>query len=364
MPPQRHALMKKPPSESNANSQATAPETFVQLQTTDDDQALMDPELVRELDASLRRLEAYAAKSKAPATRRAYASDWADFHSWCVRYGRTPMPAAAETIGLYLGSIAEETSLATLERRLAAISTLHKEAGYDSPASVSKGPLRTIWKGIIRDKTRRQDKAEPLLVEDLRRIIQHLPQDRKSGEFTLTSLRDRALLLIGWAGALRRSELVGLHVTDIEFVPGEGLNVFIRRSKNDQEGTGLVKGIPYGAHPDTCPVVALRTWLQAARITDGPIFRRFYRGERLADTALTAQYVSLILKKHGGRIGLNVADFSAHSLRSGFITQAIRIGKSERRVKDHSGHKSWQTFNGYVKQAGTFHQNPGKDIGL
>ncbi|HET6567488.1 MAG TPA: site-specific integrase [Rhodothermales bacterium] len=354
--------MKNPQRTPRPTQRDAAPEYTMQVNVEDD--ALVDPELIRELEASLRRLEAYAAKSKAPATRRAYASDWADFVTWCDRYSRPAMPAAAETIGLYLGSIAEQTSLATLERRLAAISTLHKEAGHDSPASVSKGPLRTIWKGIIRDKTRRQDKAEPLMVEDLRRIIQHLPQDKKTGELTLTSLRDRALLLIGWAGALRRSEIVGLEVADVDFISGEGINLYIRHSKTDQEGIGLIKGIPYGAHPETCPVVALRTWLQAAQITDGPIFRRFFRGQKLAENAITAQYVSIILKKHGGRIGLDIEDFSAHSLRSGFITQAIRIGKSERRVKEHSGHKSWQAFNGYVKQAGTFHQNPGKDIGL
>lgn len=321
-------------------------------------------DLLAELEASLARLETFAEKSRSAATARAYRSDWNDFAAWCARYGREALPAAPETVGLYLGTIADRLSLATLERRLAALSTIHKEAGFDSPASVSKGALRKIWKGIVREKTRRQDKAEPLLVEDLRRIVEHLPRDPATGELTLAALRDRALLLVGWAGALRRSELVALCVEDVEFVPGEGANIYIRRGKTDQEGVGLVKGIPYGNHPETCPITALRVWLQQARITEGPIFRRFYRGGGIGDSAITAQYVSLFLKQHAARIGLSAIDFSAHSLRSGFITQAVRLGKPERRVKDHSGHKSWETFNEYVRRAGTFQSNPVKDVGL
>lgn len=325
---------------------------------------LADSALLHELEASLSRLEAYAAKSRTEATRRAYRSDWDDFSAWCERYSRVSLPAEPESVGLYLGSIAEGLSLATLERRLAAISTIHKEEGHESPASVSKGPLRKIWKGLVREKTRRQEKAEPLMVKDLRRIIEHLPRDRETGMLTLASLRDRAILLVGWAGALRRSEIVALHVEDVEFIAGEGINIYIRSSKSDQEGVGLLKGIPYGAHSETCPVLALRTWLQAAEITKGPIFRRFYRGGKVGASALTDQYVSLILKRHAERVGFEAADFSAHSLRSGFITQAIRAGKPERRVKEHSGHKSWETFNGYVKRADTFQGNPVRGVGL
>lgn len=201
------------------------------------------------------------------------------------------------------------------------------------------------------------------MVEDLRLIVQHLPRD-EPGELTIQSLRDRAILLVGWAGALRRSEIVSLAVDDLEFISGRGVNVYIRRSKTDQEGGGLVKGIPYGAHPETCPVTSLRTWMKRAGIQSGPVFRRFYRGGSIGKKALTPQYVSVILKEHAERVGLSTENLSAHSLRSGFITQAIRAGKSERRVKEHSGHKSWDTFNGYVKHAATFQSNPAEDIGL
>jgi len=337
-------------------------------------EALEDPERLRELQESLGRLEDFAAQAQAENTIKAYAADLEDFRHWCKKYDREWMPAEPKTIGLYLGARADELSLATLERRLAAIASLHKEEGYESPASVAEGPLRKIWKGIVREKTRQQDGAPPLMVEDLRSIIDHLPRYSSSdegpaGELTLTALRDRALLLVGWTGALRRSELVALTTGDVEFIEGEGVNIYIRRSKSDQEAEGLVKGLPYGSNKETCPVTALRQWLQAAEAAvegsfEGDIFRRFYRGESIGESAMTAQYVSTILKRHAERAGLDPEAYSAHSLRAGFITQAIRAGKAERRVKEHSGHESWETFNQYVEEAGTFQDNPAEDIGL
>ncbi|MCS4051348.1 site-specific integrase [Salinibacter ruber] len=336
--------------------------------------ALEDPQRLRELQESLGRLEDFASQARAENTTRAYAADLEDFRHWCKKYEREWLPAEPKTIGLYLGARADELSLATLERRLAAIASLHKEEGYESPASVADGPLRKIWKGIIREKTRQQDGAPPLMVEDLRSILEHLPRYSSSdegpaGELTLTALRDRALLLVGWTGALRRSELVALTTADVEFVEGKGVNVYVRQSKADQEGKGLVKGLPYGSKKETCPVTALRQWLQAAERNvegsfEGDIFRRFYRGESVGESAMTGQYVSTVLKRHAESAGLGPDKYSAHSLRAGFITQAIRAGKPERRVKEHSGHASWETFNQYVEEAGTFQDNPAEGIGL
>jgi len=336
--------------------------------------ALEDPKRLRELQESLGRLEDFAAQAQAENTIRAYAADLEDFRHWCKKYDREWLPATPKTIGLYLGARADDLSLSTIERRLAAIASLHKEEGYESPASVAEGPLRTIWKGIVRKKTRQKGGAPPLMVEDLKSIIEHLPRysssdDGPTGELTLTSLRDRALLLVGWTGALRRSELVALTTSDVEFVEGEGVNVYVRRSKSDQEGTGLVKGLPYGSGQETCPVTALRQWLQAAEAEvegtfEGDVFRRFYRGESIGESAMTAQYVSTVLKRHAESAGLDSEAYSAHSLRAGFITQAIRAGKPEPRVKEHSGHASWETFNQYVEEAGTFQDNPTEDIGL
>ena len=341
-------------------------------------EALEDPKRLRELQESLGRLEDFAAQSQAENTIRAYAADLEDFRHWGGRMDREWMPATPETIGLYLGARAEELSLATLERRLAAIASVHKEEGHESPASVAEGPLRKIWKGLVRDKTRQQEGAPPLMVEDLRSIIEHLPRysatdEGRAGQLTLTSLRDRALLLVGWTGALRRSELVALQAEDVQLIEGEGVNIYVRASKTDQEGEGLVKGLPYGSNKMTCPVTALRQWLQAAEKEvegslqgnfEGDIFRRFYRGESVGKEAMTAQYVSKVLKRHAESAGLDPEKYSAHSLRAGFITQAIRAGKSERRVKEHSGHASWDTFNRYVQEARTFRDNPAEDIGL
>jgi site-specific recombinase XerD len=334
--------------------------------------ALEDPERLRELQESLGRLEEYAAQAQAENTTKAYAADLEDFRLWCKRMEREWVPADPETVGLYLGARADDLSLASLERRLAAIASLHKEEGYESAASVAEGPLRKIWKGLVREKTRKQDGAPPLLVEDLKTIIEHLPrysssEDGPTGRLTLTSLRDRALLLVGWTGVLRRSELVAL--TTIEFIEGEGVNIFVRQAKADQEGEGLVKGLPYGSNKETCPVTALRQWLQAAEEEvegsfEGDIFRRFYRGESIRESAMTGQYVSTVLKRHAESARLDPDEYSAHSLRAGFITQAIRAGKAERRVKEHSGHESWETFNQYVEEAGTFQDNPAEDIGL
>jgi site-specific recombinase XerD len=336
--------------------------------------ALEDSKRLRELQESLGRLEDFAAQAQAENTIRAYAADLEDFRHWCKKYEREWLPATPKTVGLYLGARTDDLSLSTLERRLAAIASLHKEEGYESPASVAEGPLRTIWKGIVREKTRQKDGALPLMVEDLRSIIEHLPRYSSSeggptGRLTLTALRDRALLLVGWTGALRRSELVALTTGDIQFIEGEGVNVYVRRSKSDQEAEGLVKGLPYGSNRETCPVTALRQWLQTAeRNVEGPfegdIFRRFYRGESIGESAMTAQYVSTVLKRHAESAGLDPESYSAHSLRAGFITQAIRAGKAERRVKEHSGHESWETFNEYVEEAGTFQDNPAEDIGL
>jgi site-specific recombinase XerD len=368
------ASSEEPPSEESSFEEAPSkwagPESL--------EGSLEGSERLQELQESLGRLEEFAAQAQSENTTRAYAADLEDFRHWCGRMDREWMPATPDTVGLYLGARAEELSLATLERRLAAIASVHKEEGHESPASVAEGPLRKIWKGIVRDKTRRQDGASPLLVEDLRSIIEHLPRysatdEGRAGQLTLTSLRDRALLLVGWTGALRRSELVALQAEDVQFIEGEGVNIYVRASKTDQEGEGLVKGLPYGSNKETCTVTALRQWLQAAERQlggpseggfEGDIFRRFYRGESIGESAMTAQYVSTVLKRHAENAGLDPEEYSAHSLRAGFITQAIRAGKPERRVKEHSGHSSWETFNRYVEEAGTFRDNPAEDIGL
>ncbi len=165
-------------------------------------EALEDPERLRELQESLGRLEEFATQAQAENTIKAYAADLEDFRHWCKKMGREWLPATPKTVGLYLGTRADDLSLATLERRLAAIASLHKEKGYASPASVVKGPLRKIWKGLVREKTRQQDGAPPLKACDLGSIINCLPRyfssdDETSGELALTLVCDRVLCLVG-----------------------------------------------------------------------------------------------------------------------------------------------------------------------
>ena len=232
-----------------------------------------------ELAASLDRLERYAQNARSDATRRAYAADLEDFRHWCDRYGREWLPATPNTVGLYIGARARELKLSTLERRLAAIGTLHKGEGYDSPASVAEAPLRRIWRGLVREKTRQTDSPEPLMAEELRQMIASLPRYEapfekeafraSKGDLTLTALRDRAVLLVGWAGALRRSELVALRSQDITFQRGRGFTMLVARSKGDQEGEGQYKGIPYGDRSETCPVLT-STGTSSAALTSFP----------------------------------------------------------------------------------------------
>jgi len=207
------------------------------------------------------RAQAYARAAKAPATRRGYASDWKTFQQWCERAGVSCLPAAPETVALYIADLAESHKPATVSRRMAAIAAAHKACGHQSPASMRHGAVAAVWQGIKRTHGTAQNAKAPVLVDDLRAMVQKL----RPG---LIGTRDRALLLVGFAGAFRRSELVALDLEDVQFA-SDGLVVTLRRSKTDQEGEGRKVGIPYGSNPDTCPVRALRSWLDAAGIESG-----------------------------------------------------------------------------------------------
>ncbi|MCS4139537.1 site-specific recombinase XerD [Salinibacter ruber] len=316
----------------------------------------------------------YASSSRKSNTEKTYSSSLQDFRKWCNDNGYNWLPSTEEAIGFYIAERAEELALATLEVRLAAIATIHREEGFDPPVRKDEGPLQEVWKGIVREKGRDQDSAPRLSLEGLKKVIDQLPEysagdDGPTGRLTLKSLRDKALLLVGWAGALRRSELVALQTEDVQFVEGEGAKIRIDRSKNDQEGEGHVKGLPYGEDADTCPVTALKEWMQAAQKEvggpfKGDIFRRFYRGQSIAEDAITGQSVTDILKDHLQDTNLEADEYSSHSLRRGFINRAIVAGAHPRRVKEHSGHDSWSAFNTYVEEAGAFQDNPVEEVGL
>ncbi|MBI3768233.1 MAG: tyrosine-type recombinase/integrase [Deltaproteobacteria bacterium] len=293
----------------------------------------------------------FAEAAHAPATRRAYAADWRVFAAWCAARGVLACPATPEVLATFLA--AEATAglgATTLGRRLAAIAYAHKAHGIEAPtrATVVQATLRGIRRTLgtaVRQKT-------PLTADRLLLVLAALPP-------TLQGCRDRALLLLGFAGALRRSELAALCVEDLETVP-EGLRVTIRRSKGDQEAAGQTIAVIRGAR--ACPVAAVDAWLTAAAITEGPIFRRMAKGERVLPGALTPHSVGAIVKAAAARAGLTAADFGGHSLRAGFATSAAIAGRSLFRIMDVTRHKRTETLRGYVRRADEFRDHAGAGL--
>ena len=307
----------------------------------------------------------FARQARAENTKKAYRSDWRHFEAWCVERELDYLPASVQTVVLYIASCAEEFKVTTLERRLASISQAHKTAGFESPALVSREPLHSVWNGIVRTKSRLKHKVSPTLTEDIKLMVDSLPRenDEPGGPFTIHSLRDRALLLVGFAGALRRSELAAITVDDIAYTP-EGLRLLIRKSKTDQEGSGHVIGIVHGKDPLTCPVRALRTWIHAANIYEGPVFRPIDRHENIGNSAITGRSVARIVKKACLHAGLPPELYSGHSLRAGFTTQAARAGKPERIIMRHTRHKSEKMVREYIREGDLFNESPTDALGL
>jgi len=297
----------------------------------------------------------YAAASRAGATRRAYGSDWAAFTAWCASAGTASLPAAPSTVAVYLAHLAEQgRAVASIGRALVAISQAHRLAGHPSPRSAAV--VGETMRGIRRTHGVAQGSKAPVLVEQLRAMLEALPA-------TTMGDRDRALLALGFAGAFRRSELVGLDVGDLAF-NRDGLEVTLRRSKTDQEGQGRKVGVPYGGNPSTCPVRAVRAWLDAAAIVDGPVFRSVNRHGQVSADRLSDRAVALVVQRHAAAHGLDAARFGGHSLRSGLATTAAKAGKSERAIMAQTGHRSVTMVRRYIRDASLFTDNAAAGIGL
>jgi site-specific recombinase XerD len=290
----------------------------------------------------------YVSHSKAESTLRAYRSDWNDFSTWCSISGLTSLPATPETVALYLASKADQLKPSTLGRRLAAISKAHQAAGHESPASMRHAAVSEVFKGIKRTKGTAQARKAPLLVAQLIRALATMRTD-------LVGLRDRALLLIGFSGAFRRSELVALDVADVE-VGEDGITVALRRSKTDQEGAGRKVGIPRGSSPETCPVRALRAWMDAAKVAEGPLFRSVNRHGQVGGR-LSAKHVAISVKQAAAAISLDAKAFAGHSLRAGLVTSAAIAGRSDRSIMNTTGHRSVAMVQRYVRDASLFRDN-------
>lgn len=309
----------------------------------------------------LDRTRAYAALSHAQNTRKGYRSDWARFEAWCASRGVCAMPAAPTTVALYLTDRAVEgRKVSTLQRSLAAISKAHKTAGHPSPAITE--PVQRVMRGIKRTHGVAQLQKAPLSVEDLRRMCLALPE-------TTSGVRDRALLLLGFAGAFRRGELAALTVEDVELVV-DGLRVTLRRSKTDQDGEGRIMAIPFGSDPATCPIRTFRRWLDVAGIVEGAVFRAVNRGGHLVtrrkdgDGRLSARDVARVVKRAAKAAGLDSSNLAGHSLRAGLATSAAKSGKSERSIMAQTGHRSPMMVRRYIRDANLFAENAAAGIGL
>lgn len=307
------------------------------------------------LEALAEETREHLLNSKAANTRRAYQADWTDFADWCRQHNRTPLPALPETVALYLTHCAHGLKPSTIQRRIATISEAHRAKDYESPTKSTL--VRSTWQGIRREKGIAPQGKEPALTDHIHMMVDHLPKGK------LLSTRDRALLLVGFAGAMRRSELVGLNFDDVVDTE-DGLIVNIRRSKTDQLGSGRKIGLPFGSNPLTCPVRSFRAWIREANIQDGPLFRAVDRHGNVSAERLSDQTVARVVKRALKASGRDAEKFAGHSLRAGLATQAAMGGASERSIQEQTGHKSLIMLRRYIRDGSLFRENAAAKTGL
>ena len=289
--------------------------------------------------------------SKANNTLRAYKSDFKDFGAFCYKHGLSSLPTQPKIVSLYLTHLSKSSKISTLRRRLVSISMMHKLKGHylDTKHPIIVENLM----GIRRVKGSIQKGKKPILINHLKLIINSI-NEHNSNE--IKKLRDKALILTGFGGGFRRTELISIDYEDLEFVP-EGLKITIRKSKTDQFGEGMIKGLPYFNDKNYCPVINLREWLEISNIKYGPIFRRFSKGLVLTDKRLSDQSVVLLIKEHLRLAGIENKNFAGHSLRSGFATVAADSGADERSIMAMTGHKTTQMVRRYIREANLFKNN-------
>ena len=276
--------------------------------------------------------------SKANNTLRAYKADFKDFALFCQQNGLNSMPSEPKIITLYLTHLSKSSKYSTLKRRLASISVIHRLNGHYLD---TKHPVITEnLLGIKRVKGTYQKAKKPILINELKLIVNAINKDKNQ----ISRSKNKALLLIGFAGGFRRSELVAILLDDVEFV-SEGVKIFVKRSKTDQSGEGMTKGIPYFSSPDYCPVISLKNWIQEGKINSGKIFD------------MSDKNVALTIKKYAAIAGLDKNKYSGHSLRSGFATSTAELGAEERSIMAMTGHKTTQMVRRYIKEANLFKNN-------
>ncbi len=295
----------------------------------------------------------YARASRAASTLRGYRSDWKDFQRWCALNWMDSLPATPETVAAYISHCADRGDLkaGSIQRRVSAIAAIHTGHGHSSPTTHAE--VRLVLAGVRRTLGVAQTGKTPVLTSDVAAMLSSVPDK-------LLGVRDRALMLMGFAGAFRRSELVALNVEDLE-CREDGLKATIRKSKTDQEGEGQVIGIAHGTK--LCPVRALQEWLTAAQIESGAIFRRVDRHGRLLER-MSPEAVALVVKRYAGAAGLDPAKYAGHSLRAGLVTQAAINGVQEIAIMRQTRHKSSDMLRKYIRDASLFRENVSGRVGL
>ena len=277
--------------------------------------------------------------SKASNTIRAYKSDFKDFELFCVKNSFKCLPTDPKIIALYLTHLStKDIKISTLRRRLVSIGVIHKLKGHYLD---TKHPaiIENIM-GIRRRKGSIQKGKKPILINDLKLIIKAINEDLK------WKIRNKALILIGFSGGFRRSELVNINYEDVEFVT-EGVKILIRRSKTDQSGEGIIKAIPYFDNQEFCPVIALKEYMKK-KFEDNNLGRIF---------EISDKSVALIIKRFAEKAGLDSTRYAGHSLRSGFATTAAEFGAEERNIMAMTGHKTTQMVRRYIQEANLFKNN-------
>ena len=288
-------------------------------------------------------------------TLRAYATAWKGFRAWCETNNLPSLPAEPETLILYLTDRASAgIRPATWLKWCAAVSHYHRAAGYESPSAAPA--VRRAIKGLRRRYGSAQTQKAPLLIDELRGALALLPE-------TIRGRRDAALLLLGFAGAFRRSELAGLDVGDIEETR-QGLVVTLRFSKTDQEGRGRTVAIPFGRQPLTCPVRAVRAWRDIAAIRSGPLLRSVDRHGNVSKRRMHPETVAAVVKRLCAAIGLDAGRYAGHSLRAGLVTSALLAGSDDRSVMRQTGHKGREMVDRYNRAAQMWRDNAATKAGL
>ena len=313
----------------------------------------------------------FAAHARAEATRRAYASDFQIFADWCVARGASSLPAAPATVLAFLIDGADGVKVSTLQRRLVAIREAHRRVGLE--LDTSGAAFRDAWKGLRRTRGLPPAKKAALVTGELRAALASLPE-------TLIGVRDRALLLIGFAGALRRSELAGLlaapanGASHVEVI-SDGLLIHLARSKTDQLAEGQTIGVPYGSHPETCPVRAYKNWIAAAGIVEGPVFPAINRHGKAGSISMSDRAVALVVKRTIFAAALaagateeeaarRASRFAGHSLRSGLATSAAAHDAPGHAIQRQLRHRKFETTAGYIQAGKLFKQNAAGMAGL